>query len=145
VTEKKIKEETNFPEEILTGTGTILFVDDEEDIVQIGRRLLERLGYRVISARNGSEAVEIYRREGRLIDLVILDMIMPEMGGGETFDRLKEIDHQIKVILSSGYSINGQAKTIMDRGCKGFLQKPFSLTDLSKKVRQVLDEEGLKG
>ena len=68
-------------------------------------------------------------------------MIMPELSGGATFDQLKEIDPQVKVLLSSGYSINGQAKTILDRGCKGFLQKPFGLADLSKKVRQVLDEK----
>ncbi|MCJ7833731.1 MAG: response regulator, partial [Deltaproteobacteria bacterium] len=141
VTDKQIREEANFPEEILTGTETVLFVDDEESITDIGRILLEKLGYRVITARNGSEAVEIYRREGSRIDLVILDMIMPEMSGGGTFDRLKEIDPQVKVLLSSGYSINGQAKTILDRGCKGFLQKPFGLADLSKKVRQILDEK----
>jgi CheY-like chemotaxis protein len=73
------------------------------------------------------------------IDLVILDMIMPGISGGETFDRLREIDPDANVLLSSGYSINGEAQTIMDRGCNGFLQKPFRLANLSRKVREMLD------
>ncbi|MBN1665371.1 MAG: PAS domain S-box protein [Deltaproteobacteria bacterium] len=141
-TEKTIAQEANIPEKVLSGEETVLFVDDQESITDIGQNLLEKLGYRVITAQSGSEAIDIYRREGSRIDLVILDMIMPEMGGGETFDRLKEINPQIKVLLSSGYSINGQAKDILDRGCKGFLQKPFTLADLSKKLRQFLDEKG---
>ncbi len=72
-------------------------------------------------------------------------MIMPSMGGGETYDRLKDIDESVKVLLSSGYAINGQAKEIMDRGCKGFIQKPFSLNILSRKVREVLEETTQKG
>jgi two-component system, cell cycle sensor histidine kinase and response regulator CckA len=138
-TEKKIDDQPEIREEILKGTESILFVDDEETISLIGRRLLERLGYRVLTANSGQEALDIYQREGKSIDLVILDMIMPGMNGGETFDRLIRMNPLVNVILSSGYSINGQAKTILDRGCRGFLQKPFSLIDLSKKVRQVLD------
>jgi len=71
-------------------------------------------------------------------DLVILDMIMPQMGGGETYDKLKEIGPTIKVLLSSGYSINGQAKEILKRGCNGFIQKPFTMRELSKAIREVL-------
>ncbi len=145
VTKKLIVDQPEITEEILLGNETILFVDDEEVISQIGRRLLEKLGYRVLTAGSGPEALEIYRREGGRIDLIILDMIMPGMNGGETFDRLKDINPSITVILSSGYSINGQAKTILERGCRGFLQKPFSLAELSKKVRQVLEEKQRKG
>ncbi|MBN1664152.1 MAG: PAS domain S-box protein [Deltaproteobacteria bacterium] len=136
-----VKKEAAFSVRPLSGTETILFADDQVEIVEIGRALLESLGYRVITAASGKDALDIYRRDRDRIDLVILDMIMPEMGGGETFDRLKQIHPHVKVLLSSGYSINGQAKTIMDRGCKGFIQKPFNLADLSKKVRQVLDEK----
>jgi len=71
--------------------------------------------------------------------MVILDMIMPGISGGETFARLREINPEAKVLLSSGYSINGEAKTIMDRGCNGFIQKPFQLEKLSGKVRNMLD------
>jgi CheY-like chemotaxis protein len=76
--------------------------------------------------------------KGNEIDLVILDMIMPGISGGETFDRLREIDPDVRVLLSSGYSINGEAKTIMDRGCNGFIQKPFQLGKLSGKIREML-------
>ena len=140
-TEKAAIEKPELREEVFMGTESILLVDDEEAIADIGRRLLERLGYRVILAGSGTEAVEIYRREQGRIDLIILDMIMPGISGGETFEQLKAINPSVIVLLSSGYSINGQAKTILDRGCKGFLQKPFGLVDLSKKVRQVLDEK----
>ncbi len=73
--------------------------------------------------------------------MLVLDMIMPDMSGSVTYDRLKEIDPDIKVLLSSGYSINGQATEIMDRGCNGFIQKPFKLKELSQKLREVLDKK----
>jgi two-component system cell cycle sensor histidine kinase/response regulator CckA len=73
------------------------------------------------------------------IDLIILDMIMPGMSGGETFDRLRKTNSEVKVLLSSGYSISGQAREILNRGCNGFLQKPFNLERLSSKVREMLD------
>ena len=72
-------------------------------------------------------------------DIIILDMIMPEMSGGETYDRMKEINPNIKVLLSSGYSINGQATEILKRGCNGFIQKPFNMKQLSQELRKILD------
>jgi two-component system, cell cycle sensor histidine kinase and response regulator CckA len=140
-TDKKIVDFIEPKSEILSGFETVLFVDDEKGILEIGRLILEKLGYKVLSTDNGAEAVAIYRQRQHDIDLVLLDMIMPAMNGGETFNALKAINPDIKVVLSSGYSINGQAKTILDRGCKGFIQKPFSLQDLSIKLRQVLDSE----
>ena len=73
------------------------------------------------------------------IDMLILDMVMPDMGGGEVYDRIKRIDPKVKVLLASGYSIDGQATEILERGCEGFIQKPFNMEDLSKKIREVLD------
>ena len=122
------------------GEGTILFVDDEDMIIDVGRIMLGKLGYRVLIARNGREALDAYGKQGEQIDLVILDMIMPGLGGGEIFDRLKEVDGNVKVLLSSGYSIDGQANEILDRGCMGFIQKPFTLNELSIKVRETLEE-----
>jgi PAS domain S-box-containing protein len=145
VSAKEIREEAPPKEQTLRGEENILFVDDEEAIVQIGSQLLERLGYRVMKCRSGQEALDLYQKEWEGIDLIILDMIMPGMAGGETFNRLKEVNPAVRVILSSGYSLNGQAKEILDRGCMGFLQKPFSLSDLSQKVRQVLDAKGEAG
>ena len=90
-------------------------------------------------AKDGKEAVEIYWRDGDRIRLVILDMIMPDMGGGQTYDQLKELDPGVSVLLSSGYSIDGQATAILNRGCNGFIQKPFDMQSLSEKVRTILD------
>jgi CheY-like chemotaxis protein len=133
-----IKEET-IPIDVMKGEGTILLIDDENTILDVSRELLEMLGYRVCVAHSGREAVEIYKAQKDMIDLVILDMIMPGMGGGETFEYLKQINHDVKVILSSGYSINGKAKEIMDRGCRSFIQKPFQVHELSERIRRALD------
>ena len=89
-------------------------------------------------AKSGKEAIEIYRANKNKINMVILDMIMPDIGGGETYDRLKELNPEIKVLLSSGYSIDGQASEIMNRGCNGFIQKPFNVEQLSRKIRNIL-------
>ena len=124
----------------LPGRETILLVDDEEMIADIGQRMLEKLGYRVLLAESGSKALKVYETHREEIDLVILDMIMPAMGGSEAFDKLKAINPAIQVLLSSGYSLNGQASQIMKRGCDGFIQKPFSLEQISKKIREILDK-----
>jgi len=128
-------------EKIPTGHETVLFVDDEEMIIDVSKEMLKTLGYEVLTARNGREAIEVYKENRDRIDIVIMDMIMPEMGGGEAYDRLKEINPDIKVLLSSGYSINGQAKEILERGCNGFVQKPYSIKDLSRTIREVLDKD----
>ncbi|MDZ7696909.1 MAG: PAS domain S-box protein [Deltaproteobacteria bacterium] len=141
--EKDISEK--FPEppqkDIQYGKGTILLVDDEDMVIEVAKQMLETLGYRVLIARNGREALNIYAKQNHQIDLVILDMIMPGMGGGDVHDRMREINESVNVVLSSGYSINGQAQEIIDRGCSGFIQKPFSLNDLSIKVGKVLKEK----
>jgi signal transduction histidine kinase/ActR/RegA family two-component response regulator len=121
------------------GRETILLVDDEQAILEVGRYLLESLGYRVLTADGGSAAIELYRREAQRIDLVILDMIMPDLSGGQVFDALLAITPRVQVLLSSGYSIEGQAAEILERGCKGFLQKPYDLATLSAKIREILD------
>jgi len=126
-------------EQFIKGTGTILLVDDEEVILELGQELLEAMGYRVLIAKDGKGAIEVYKRNRDDIDIVLLDMVMPNMGGGEAYDRMKEINPDIKVLLSSGYGINGQATEILERGCDGFIQKPFSVMDLSQKLRQILD------
>ena len=123
---------------VVTGNGTILLIDDEKMILDVGQELLQELGYNVLTAGSGKEAIEIYRQKSTRVDLVIMDLIMPGMSGGETYDRLKEIDTHVKVLLSSGYSINGQAATIMERGCDGFIQKPFNINQLSEKIQSII-------
>jgi PAS domain S-box-containing protein len=140
--EKEIPvKERALPEEVFRGTETILLADDEEEILEVGEKWLKEMGYKVIPAKSGKEAVELYERHKDEIDLVILDMIMPEMGGGEAYDRIKEVNPQVKVLLSSGYTIDGQATAILQRGCNGFIQKPFNMKTLSLEIRDILDKE----
>jgi len=139
--EEKVAEESGLSEEILTGTETVLLVDDEEMIVDVGKQLLEKMGYRVFIVRSGKEAIDIYREKKDQVDIVILDMIMPGIGGGETYERMKEINPNLKALLSSGYSMDGQAQEILNRGCDGFIQKPFNTKQLSRKLREILDKD----
>ena len=124
----------------VTGNGIILLIDDEKMIIDVGQELLQELGYDVLTARSGRDAIEIYRRDAARIDLVIMDLIMPGMSGGEAYDHLKDINAHVKVLLSSGYSINGQAAKILDRGCDGFIQKPFNLNQLSEKIQEIISK-----
>jgi PAS domain S-box-containing protein len=121
------------------GTETILLVDDEEVVTEATGMLLEKLGYRVITAGGGREALDIYNQKHAEIDLVIIDMIMPGMSGSDTFDGLKGINPSIRAILSSGYSLNGKAQAIMDKGVRVFLQKPYRLQSLARAIRKALE------
>lgn len=140
VSEKEIQETDKTAKQTIKANGTILLVDDEEMVLNIGVQALKRLGFTVLQADGGKEAVEVYEKNKDRIDMVILDMIMPEMGGGETYDRMKEINADVKVLLSSGYSIHGQATEILERGCNGFIQKPFGMQELSEKIIEILEK-----
>jgi two-component system cell cycle sensor histidine kinase/response regulator CckA len=138
-TEKKAPLEKDPVERIFKGKETLLLVDDEEMILDVGRDILEILGYEVLAASSGQEALGVYQENRSRIDMVILDMVMPGMDGRETYQGLKEMNPEIKVLLSSGYSINGQAAEIIKMGCDGFIQKPFNIGGLSAKIRKILD------
>ena len=137
---RKIHKPLETSSQPVNGAGTILLVDDEEIVLGVGVKMLENLGYTVLAAKGGREAVEVYNENKDEVDIVILDMIMPEMGGGEAFDRMKEINSNVKVLLSSGYSIDGQASEILRRGCDAFIQKPFTVKELSGRIREILAE-----
>ncbi|GAI40244.1 unnamed protein product [marine sediment metagenome] len=102
--------------------------------------MLEKMGYKVLVAKSGKETIDIYKANRNKIDMVVLDMIMPEMSGGKAYDRIKQINPNVRVLLSSGYSREGKATEILERGCNGFIQKPFSMKELSRRVREILDE-----
>ncbi len=122
------------------GTETILLVDDEEFIRDLGTRILERSGYTVLTAANGKDALELYKREIAKISLVILDVIMPEMGGKQCLEELLRIDPKARVLIASGYSEEGHPMGVLQGGAKGFVSKPFDMRQLLQTVRKVLDE-----
>jgi len=125
-------------EKATPGSESILVVDDEEILRDLMKNVLGDLGYEAMLASNGEEAVEVYREHKEEIDLVIVDMVMPKMGGKKTFEELKRIDPGVKALLASGYSKNKAVQRILDLGVKGFLHKPFSVQEISRKVREVL-------
>jgi two-component system cell cycle sensor histidine kinase/response regulator CckA len=137
--EKTVVNEIPTSVKLLKGNESILLVDDEETVLEVGIEILQWLGYTVFPARSGKEAISILKEKDAEIDLVILDMIMPEMGGGKTFDLIKQLQPEKKVLLSSGYSISGEARQILNRGCNGFIQKPFDIKTLSCKIREILE------
>ena len=145
LSEQAAEPEVRPESDLLMGSETILLVDDEEMIVEVGQAMLERLGYGVVVARGGAAAIATVSEMGGAIDLVILDLIMPGIDGGKTFDRIRALAPAMPVILSSGYSINGQATNIMQRGCNAFIQKPFNIAELSQKIRQTLDAANRSG
>jgi len=134
--EKERKEEE---EEIRGGSEVILLVDDEKDILKIGKEMLGRFGYKVITAQSGEEAIEIIRKMDTFPDLAILDLSMPGMGGHRCLEKLLEMDPELKIIIASGYSANGTVKKTLDSGAAGFIGKPYRLQDMLRKVRKVLD------
>ncbi len=138
--EKKIVvEDAPAASRLARGSGTtILLVDDEQDIIEVTRELLENKGFNVLAAGSGQEAIALYKEKKDAIDLIILDMIMPGLGGSRTYDQLFAIDPEVRILLASGYSIDGEAQRIMDKGCKGFIQKPFRISELVRKIREII-------
>ena len=125
--------------EMIKGNEAILLVDDEKGTIQVEKLMLRELGYQVFPALSGKEAIELYKEKMVDLDLVALDMIMPEMNGKDTYDALKKINPEVKVLLVSGYSLNKQIEEMMDKGCNGFIQKPFDIVQLSQKLRKVIE------
>jgi PAS domain S-box-containing protein len=125
-------------EEPVTGEGVILVVDDDEAVLDACASMLSLLNYTPIRAGSGASAIEVFDRRHSEIDLVVLDLILADMAGGEVFDRLRAIDPSVQVLLASGYSLDGEAAGILERGCDDFIQKPFSVEQLSHKLEALL-------
>jgi two-component system cell cycle sensor histidine kinase/response regulator CckA len=126
---------------LVGGHEMILLVDDEQMILDVGCAMLEKLGYRVMAAKGGRAAIETIKKVDQDIDLVILDLIMPEVDGDQVFTEIQTLRPHVPVLLSSGYAINGQAEDLVLRGCQGFIQKPFNMAALSEYVRHVLEKK----
>jgi CheY-like chemotaxis protein len=125
-------------DKIINSFGTILLIDDEDIVLDVGKALLEKLGYQVIVAKGGEMAINKLQQHPGPIDLAILDLIMPGLDGKQTYEKLHELMPTLPVILSSGYSINGQATEILQKGGNGFIQKPYNISQLSQKINDVL-------
>ena len=121
----------------LFGSETVLLVDDEDMIWDVVIDMLQNMGYTVLLAGNGLEALEVYAANPNTIDLVILDMLMPKMDGQHAFFKLQEINPNVKVLLSSGYVAETDAKNVLDAGAVGFLKKPYRMVDLARKIRSI--------
>ena len=139
--EREIQKIVETADEIVKGIETILLVDDEDIILEVSRELLETIGYRVLTAGSGKESIDMYKNNREEIDIVVLDMVIPDISGAVVYQKLKEINPDVKVLLSSGYSIDGQAAEILNLGCDGFIQKPFTLQNLSRKIKDILEKE----
>jgi CheY-like chemotaxis protein len=122
-------------------SGRILVVDDEEMVRRLAKTMLIKLGYEVVTASNGIEAVEIYRSESETFDLIVLDMVMPGMDGQQCFLALKSINPDVRAVISSGYSQEGSAQETLDEGVRGFVQKPYRLSELSSVIEKALAPE----
>jgi PAS domain S-box-containing protein len=138
--EGEAPEERPHHEKIGKEKETLLLVDDEPLILEATQKMLESLGYTVLPAKGGREAIETFQAHHEHIDMVILDMIMPDMNGDQVFEHLKTINPAINVIVTSGYGIDGKTSAMLKRGCDGFIQKPFDIKDLSEQVRNILDK-----
>ena len=138
---KAVEKSTKSKDQIVRGTGTILLVDDEEIVLDAGFHMLQTLGYTVLTAKGGMEAVEIYKENKDTINMVLLDIIMPGMSGAQAYERMREVNSDIKVLLSSGYNIEGKATELLEQGCDAFIQKPFNMKELSQIISDVLDKE----
>lgn len=136
---KERVEEENYCEEVTSGSERILLIDDEEEVLDIGKKMLERIGYKVVVASSGEEGVRLYKEMKDAIDLVILDMVMPKMGGVDTFNALRSVNPNARVLLSSGYSLEKEAQEMLEKGGAGFIQKPFSIEAISKIIRKILN------
>ncbi len=117
---------------------TILLIDDEEIVINISEMMLKRLGYRVLKAHSGYEGLQLFKENKSKIDFIISDLEMPKMNGKEVMDKLRKIDPQIKVMLSSGALTDADEKTVMNKGFNGFLKKPYSMNTLCEKMSEIL-------
>ncbi len=121
------------------GSGTILLADDEESVRNVGRQMLERLGFKVLLATNGRHAIEVFTAHKAEVSCILMDLTMPEMDGEEAFREIRRIDPRVRVLLSSGYNEQEAVQRFVGKGLAGFLQKPYQLALLGKKLREILN------
>ncbi|MBS3919289.1 MAG: response regulator, partial [Deltaproteobacteria bacterium] len=132
-------EEWREDKELKGGSETILLVDDEEPIRNLGEQIFAKYGYTVLKVSDGESALKLYQEKKGEIALVVLDLIMPGMGGKKCLEELLQINPEVKVVITSGYSPDGSHKTFLEGGAKNFISKPFNMKEMLQVVREVLD------
>ncbi|MBU1193283.1 MAG: response regulator [Proteobacteria bacterium] len=138
--DKNIEELPKPFEQIQKGSETVLLVDDEQEVINVGKNFLEKLGYTPMIARNGLEAVEIFKLYHKDISLVVLDLVMPVMDGKQAFSEIKEIKKEAKILISTGYAVDDKIEGFLNKDSHGFIQKPFSLNEFASALRKILDK-----
>lgn len=133
-----VDKEKTPPNESASGTAKLLLIDDEEIILEVGREMIKAIGYQVCTAQGGKEALALYQAKQSEIGMVILDMTMPQMSGKETYSELKQMNPDIKVLFSSGYNLDAETDEIISQGSSAFIQKPFKISELAQKLKQVM-------
>ncbi|MBI3951054.1 MAG: PAS domain S-box protein [Acidobacteria bacterium] len=144
LTEKVVVTEERPSDEIIRGTETILLVEDEPTVVALGQTALQQFGYRVLTASNGLEAIAVYRQHRDEIALVILDVVMPRMGGREAFKELKRLNPGVRVLLATAYAPEEVGEELLDQGVYGLLRKPYQIDELAQAVRAALEPHPVK-
>ena len=137
--EAQVEQPKETERELITGTGTLLLIEDEEIVIDVIRPMLERMGWRILVAKTGMGAIDIARTFEGNIDLAILDIVLPDMLGNQVYPLIMEARPDLKVIVCSGYTLDGLGQDILDAGAQDFVEKPFSLGTLSEKLKRVLE------
>ena len=136
---KRVAKVREDPKPALSGKGTLLIVDDERNVLEVTSKMLKKLGFHTLLAASGKAAIEALKTNGDRIDVVILDVILPDLSGSETYERMKEVVPGVSILLSSGYSMNEEIDGLIARGADGFIQKPFSIAHLVGMIREILE------
>jgi CheY-like chemotaxis protein len=121
----------------------IMVVEDEQMVANLARDILLRFGYRVLVVNSGREAIDLYRKRTQDIAAVVLDMVMPEMDGGEVFRRLRAVNPDVKVVVSTGCEQASEVDELLQQGAMGFVQKPFRITELADAVNEAVEGKKL--
>lgn len=129
--------------QITTNKCLILYVDDDETVLEIGVKMLEILGCSVLEARNGLEAIQVFKKHREKVKLIILDMQMPIMDGESAYFELKKINPNVKVLVATGYTENSRVKLLLSQGLDGYIHKPYTIHQLSEKIVQLIPNNTL--
>jgi len=136
---KEIKKEAHPFSHMQKGTETVLLVDDEDAVLHVGENFLKKLGYKPIIAKNGKQAVDLFKIHKNEIDLIVLDLVMPEMDGKQAFSEIKTLQPDARILFSTGHAVDDTIEGFLNQGCHGFIQKPFSLNEFAITLRKILD------